>query len=201
MDLKFVKFLDVESPLGISQNPKESENPYNSIGVDFYVPRPDKDFVDGILKANKKLYFVNNSSDGEYTNFTFLESAHKQVIKFSDGKFTIFSKVQIPTGIGILIPEDYFIDIRSKSGNFSNEYTSVTGLIDENYTYGFSVQLVPYNTCTLEANEKFAQIVLIKANKIYRMEEITLDKWENLSGVKARRKNRTGGFGSTGKHK
>ena len=53
MELDFTKFLDIKSPLGAYQLEQEGE--FSPVGVDIYFPRPNKEFFDAIVSANKKL--------------------------------------------------------------------------------------------------------------------------------------------------
>lgn len=200
-NLKFTKFFDVKSPIGIGQ--RESQTPFQSIGIDLYMPRPSIVFVDEILKANKHFIIVNaviNKVIPKYYESFDLWYKGNMVIEFSE-KYYIHKKIQIPLGIGIIIPEGYHIDLRSKSSNFSNDLTQVTGLIDEDYTHGFGLQLLPLEDTfvVLDVDQKVSQIVMLKSEKIMKLEEIIIDDWEDLNEVAQRRISRNGGFGVTGK--
>jgi len=199
INLMFTKFFDVKSPLGLTQNEKEKNAKFHSVGVDMYMPILTDKFIAEILKNNKDLA-TTNEVDSIKLDFIDVNSGDIVMRYFSDTYF-IHKNIQIPTGIGILIPEGYNIDIRSKSSNYKNYYTSITGLIDENYTYGMGVQIVLIDKfpIVIKPNEKFAQIELKKSNFIEVMTEIDLKQWENLDTVKERRENRKGGFGSSKK--
>lgn len=195
MDLNFVKFFDVKSPLGILQNENELNAEYNSIGVDLYFPKFSKEFFDAIIKYDDNLIIDNNSIRNKKND--------RIILTFNNGIYYIYNDIQIPTGIGILIPKDYYITNNSKSSNFKNNYYSIRGIIDENYTYGIGCQIIKNssnpNRLEIYENEKFCQIILHKANFITNMSEIKLSDWENNIEIISRRKNRKGGFGTTGK--
>ena len=143
--LKFTKFFDIKSPIGVEQNKKEELTEFHSIGVDIYMPRPTKEFINAILNSNKKLRlgFITGKEfdtncfsiylDDEEDIFNFLE--------FKNGKYYIYNDIQIPTGLGLLIPKEYYVTVNPKSSNFAIGYTVVEGFIDCNYTYGMGVQL------------------------------------------------------------
>jgi len=210
-NLIYTKFLDIQSPVGIEQNEKEKFGEFHSIGVDIYVPRPTKEFIKAILKSNKNSHINTIFEDSEIIDFDFEDS---EIIDFEisndngillsysqrDNKYCIYHNIQIPTGLGILIPKDYYLTVNPKSSNFQNGYSVVEGFIDENYTYGMGVQIILLeHKLILEPNQKFAQLLLKKSNFIDRLTEIPLTEWEKLEAVKLRREVRTGGFGTTGK--
>jgi dUTPase len=202
MEVQFTKFLDIKSPIGAYQLEQEGE--FSPVGVDIYFPRPGRAFFDALITANKNLhidnYDIHTHECSIYDNINELQFGYdaerKQYIIYTN-------KIQIPTGLGILIPLDYHIDLRSKSSNFKNGYTEVTGLIDADYTFGFGVQIINItennSRICFHPDEKFAQLVLRKTHFIDKMTEIPLDEWENDERILRRRKTRTGGFGHTGK--
>lgn len=204
-ELKFTKFFDVKSPLGVTERENYQEGLLNSIGVDIYFPKITKKFFDELLKSNPGLTHNVVMADTEENPIIYafqLYLANGTVVMDFDGKqIKIFRKIQIPSGIGIIIPEGYHMDLRSKSGNFKNGFTSITGLIDEDYTYSFGIQIKPLEDSTiyLEQDEKVSQIVLHKSNFIAKFEEVELELWDKLPEVQIRRRTRTGGFGHTGK--
>jgi dUTPase len=205
MELQFVKFMDVKSPVGIEQNSNEIGSEFHSIGVDIYVPMPTKEFVNTILSSNKG-FELDPVSFGKIIN-NYIESFEiynneKLILKFFENKYYIYDNIQIPAGLGILIPKNYFLTMNSKSSNFGLNYTIIEGFIDENYTYGMGVQLNVLNknlVVELEPNQKFSQLILRKSEFMNSLKEIKLDDWEKLDEVKKRRVNRKGGFGSSGK--
>lgn len=201
MELQFAKFLDIKSPLGAYQLEQEGE--FSPVGVDIYFPRPNLEFFNAIVKANKDTYIDHFDAE---TNMCYICERDTNELIFiyipDQEKYSIYSKkIQIPSGLGILIPNDYHVDLRSKSGNFKGCFTEVTGLIDADYTYGMGVQIINIDAAylTFSPNEKFAQLVLRKTHFIEKMTEIPLDEWEKDERILQRRKTRTGGFGHTGK--
>jgi dUTPase len=203
IELQFTKFFDVKSPLGITQNEKEIGCEFHSIGVDTYMPKPTNTFIDTILEKNKaKLIECHYDKNDIISEFVIKNSENDEnLITYINGTYFITHDLNIPSGIGILIPKGYYIDYRSKSSNFNNDYTVINGLIDENFTYGMTVQLHKLNGKTVEIkpDEKFAQIILIKGEFIADMNEIKLSDWIELEQVQKRRINRKGGLGHSGK--
>lgn len=223
-NLKFTKFFDVKSPVGLEQR---GENICNySIGMDLYFPRDSDEFHEAILKANQKLYpKIEMLRMAEYQNKGFLIKTYNfissvdSLIKIETfvnietneiikSQYYIYRPIQIPTGIGLLIPDNVWAEVRSKSSNFQLGFSEVHGTIDMNYTYGMGVQIFNINTnevsretpvLCFESNQKFAQIVFHEAVPIIATQEISLNEWNNLEEVQIKRNIRTGGFGSTGK--
>lgn len=212
--LSFTKFLDVKSPLGYSQK-ETAKCPFQSIGVDLYMPKPTLKFVEGLIVSNIDSFenkyvlgehkFTQESIDSNgkldlLESFKIVDSNGDMFIEFTNGKYIIADKIQIPSGVGILIPEDYWADLRSKSGNFKNNYTVIHGTIDEDYTYGMGMQIIPLTTyIQFMPDEKISQFVLVKGNKIETMLELTNEEWSHNLDVVKRRLSRQGGFGHTGK--
>lgn len=223
-NLKFTKFFDVKSPVGLEQR---GENICNySIGMDLYFPRDSEEFREAILKANQKLYpriemfkmaeYKNGNCLIKTYNFissvdslmkieTFVNAETNEVIKT---QYYIYRPIQIPTGIGLLIPDNVWAEVRTKSSNFQLGFSEVHGTVDMNYTYGMGVQIFNINTneisketpvLTFESDQKFAQIVFHEAVPIIATQEVPLDEWDKLEEVQIKRNIRTGGFGSTGK--
>ena len=222
-NLKFTKFFDVKSPVGLEQR---GENICNySIGMDLYFPRDSKEFREAILKANQKLYpriemlkmptyknenclikthnFISSvGSVGSVDNLmkieTFVNIETNEVIKT---QYYIYRPIQIPTGIGLLIPDNVWAEVRTKSSNFQLGFSEVHGTVDMNYTYGMGVQIFNINTPVLnfESDQKFTQIVFHEAVPIVNTQEVPLAEWDKLEEVQLKRNIRTGGFGSTGK--
>ena len=199
--LQFTKFFDVESPITNNDNLSDVWN----IGIDVYFPKPTQEFVDALLVGNpgSTLRRLKISDDGaRVVSFRIMNKNGFDLIEYSEQfDYEIFNNMQVPTGLGILIPSNYYIDMRCKSGNFKNSYTSITGLIDPTYTYGMSVQILKFDSSSLiiKPNEKFAQFVLRKAEEIEQLIYVPVEDWNTLTEVISRRTKRTGGYGSTGK--
>lgn len=197
--LQFTKFLDVKNPLGIKQK-DDVESKFYSIGVDIYMPRPTAVFISELIRNNPHLSL--SSLDKVTGEFKLVNKLQEVIFQYVGGEYSFWNKIQIPAGIGLLIPEDYYVDLRSKSGNFKYDYTSIMGLIDGDYTYSMGVQIVPLtkgSIIKLKPDEKFAQIILKKSYPIAEMIEIPLKEWDSNPEVIERRKTRQGGFGHTGK--
>lgn len=209
--LQFTKFLDVKSPQGIIQRSENLDN--YSIGVDLYLPKITSKFIDAIIKSNlddnKDFKFVH-VEDGYIIDAKDVKHVIAQVI---DNSIRIFEPIQIPTGIGILIPNMFYATVDSKSSNFKLGWTEIQGKIDMNYTYGMGVQIIPLkyennkniafgnlDYCEIVEDQKFAQLIMHEAVPILEMQEIPLNDWENSKEVNKLRGVRAGGFGNgTGK--
>ncbi|MCK9415719.1 hypothetical protein M0Q97_03550 [Candidatus Dojkabacteria bacterium] len=198
MELNFTKFFDVKSPIGIEQREKEDL----SIGIDLFMPNPTEEFFNQILNANKEKYFRLKFIEND--GFIIIDKGnHKILIRYNyrENEYNIYDDIQIPSGIGIDIPEGYHLVNRSKSSNFKNNFTSIEGLIDYNYTFGMGIQLIVLDktVITLKPEEKISQILLEKSNPITKFNYITLNEWDKLKSIKEKRNQRSGGFGSTTK--
>lgn len=160
---------------------------------------PEAETIFDIFNTDKfEVRFIYNMNLPVGTQTVMYYSADDKTYHFQD-------RMQIPLGVAIAIPAGCYVDLRSKSGNFKNGYYEITGLIDCCYTYGMSVQLVPYNGKLLQsqpiimADEKITQIVLNQFVAIYNCTEMPIEEWNASESIKIRREKRTGGFGSTGK--
>lgn len=198
--INFVKFFPVESPITdyITGVP-------NNAGIDIYMPKPTLDFVNAILKSNEnvkaKVTGITSDTENIIQNFCISDESGETILTYMGGKYYIYQNIQIPSGLGLLIPSGYYVDLRSKSSNFKNYYTSIMGLIDSPYTYGMSVQIHIFDSVEILPDEKFAQFILKKSYEISILKELSLDDWNNNPEVKLKRIKRTGGFGTTGKLK
>lgn len=199
-NIKFTKFFDVQSPIA-----EAIDGSFNNAGIDVYFPRPTVEFIQGILSSNKDLLIIQynyNDKTNYYDSFVIVDKSENKIfLTFVNGIYKIYKTMQIPTGIGLLIPAGYHVDLRSKSGLFKNGYTEITGLIDNIYTYGMGVQIVKFpeqEIVEIKTDQKFAQFVMLKTEEITQMEEVKQVDWNNLDEVKLKRNMRTGGFGSTG---
>lgn len=202
--LQITKFFDVKTPVGVNQRGESLSN--YSIGIDLYMPRITKQFLDALIEANKKLYsnldyleekeiiHIRAGIDDKYS----IASIHKDS-ESNKGKFIIDNTIQIPTGIGMNIPAWLWCEARTKSSNFQNKWTEVHGTIDMNYTYGIGVQIIPLSEITIESDQKFTQLVFHEAVPVLEIDEVSQDDWNNLPDVINKRGTRIGGFGSTGK--
>lgn len=194
-DIKFTKFFPVKSPMGFLNVDSEKEKSFPDVGVDTYMPKMTDAFIQTLLKLNPTFYYHETTETVSVCN------AAGVVLEFNSiGEYIIHQNVIIPSGIGVLIPNGYHIDYRAKSSNFNNGYTVITGLIDLAYTFGIGVQvIVTKDKLTLKEDQKIAQLVLQKTYLIGNMIEMSLDDWNKDETVIARKNERAGGFGHTGK--
>jgi dUTPase len=198
MELTFVKFFPVKSPIGLLQNEKQKDKIFGSVGVDYYMPLPTKEFFEAVAKSNPDSKFVESENYRSITHY----GKNKLLYDKTENKYYIFGEITIPTGIGLLIPEGYFVDNRPKSSSFNLNYSVVLGTIDEDYTYSTGAQITLFNETpyiNIEPNQKFMQFVLIKGEKISKMNEVTTEEWDKMIEIQSRRGTRQGGFGHTGK--
>lgn len=225
-NLEITTFFPVRIPNAISQR-NETESNY-SIGIDLYMPYASLDFIDALLELNKKKYpgitctqkqteTIEHTGNSKYLRHIFLienkvdDSTKIQLMRIEidetlDGTvfeevFFIYSDITIPSGVGVLIPENCFGEVRSKSSNFNLNYTVITGTIDMNYTYSMGVQIhkLNRNTVVLMSGQKIAQFLLMEAVPVMKIHHNNLTDFEALESVQKLRNVRTGGFGSTGK--
>lgn len=223
-NLQITKFFDVKTPVGISQRGEDLTN--YSIGVDLYMPKFTEKFLQALKDVNKKLYpnlnyqkhYISDTiKEPEYCDqilicngdelvaeinyYPTLRNDNNEIIRYSEtnGKITFFSMLQIPTGIGMLIPNWVWCEVRTKSSNFQNGFTEVHGTVDMNYTYGVGVQICPSDELQIVTNEKFSQLVFHEAVPVMEITVVSQKDWNTIDEVIYKREKRTGGFGSTGK--
>ena len=197
-DIKCTRFFAVKMPEGILTK-NESISNY-SIGCDLFMPKFTKEFIEAILASNPKLEYEQKDKVGAFKD----KSSHELYMEynFDNGKYWILRHIQIPTGIAMLIPDDYWVEIRSKSSNFKNNFTIVHGTVDMNYTYGMGAQLMLLNPdlyVVLAEDQKICQVVFHKAVPVLNFSEVNQEEWDNDPQVYKKRTVRVGGFGSTGK--
>jgi dUTPase len=199
-ELSFTTFFDVKEPVS-----DYIEDAFNNTGIDVFMPKPTPIFIQQLYEANKNImkpaYPLTEDGKVEIFSIPTERGSTIPLITFKDNKYYIYKSIQIPLGISFLIPKGYHIDLRSKSSNFGNNFSSVTGLVDENYTYGIRAQLflVENDIVSIEPNQKICQLELKETNFITKLNKIELSDWENNSDVILRREKRGGGFGFTGK--
>ena len=197
-DIKCTRFFAVKMPEGILTKGESISN--YSIGCDLFMPKFTKEFIEAVLASNPQLEFEQKDKVGAFKD----KSSHELYMEynFDNGKYWILRHIQIPTGIAMLIPDDYWVEIRSKSSNFKNNFTIVHGTVDMNYTYGMGAQLMLLNPdlyVVLAEDQKICQIVFHKAVPVLNFSEVKQEDWDRDSEVYKKRTVRVGGFGSTGK--
>jgi len=117
-----------------------------------------------------------------------LEANIKKPIDLNPGKTAI-----IPTGLAVLIPQNFEIQIRPRSGLAAKNHITVLntpGTIDSDYRGEIKIILINLGkkTFTIEEKTRVAQMVLCPIIKIKLKEVEDLEK--SIRGI--------GGFGSTG---
>ena len=209
--LQITKFFDVKTPVGLVQRGEDLTN--YSIGIDLYMPKFTEEFLHILLEVNKKLYpnicYIEHPEEGKIVicdgddliaKILYYKSLDEgKNYSETDGKIIFFSMLQIPTGIGMNIPDWVWCEVRTKSSNFQNGFTEVHGTVDMNYTYGVGVQICPYDELQIATDEKFSQLVFHEAVPVMEIIEVSQEDWNNKEEIKYKREKRTGGFGSTGK--
>lgn len=118
-------------------------------------------------------------------------NASAKRIRIDPGKVEV-----IPTGIKMVIPEGYEVQVRSRSGLAANSKLFVLnapGTIDSDYRGEIAVILANFgeNIFWVEPGTRIAQLVPAKLPDVRFVEQVTLDMFEDTErGEK--------GFGSTG---
>lgn len=118
-----------------------------------------------------------------------------------------FQQLKIPTGIRVIAPEDYWLELRPRSSSFGKKYLqSLYGVIDPHYEGEmlFACQYIPPNPTTttdsliIKFGEPIAQLVVHKRNTMV-VKQISPEEFKSLSDSRVNsRKNK--GFGeNTGK--
>lgn len=102
------------------------------------------------------------------------------------------SRITLPTGIYVELPEDYEFQVRPKSGLASKEgIQAILGTVDE--PYRGELKVILYNSTKIpfkvSPGDKVAQLVLSKVPKV---------KWKEVDELSITERG-SGGFGSTGK--
>ena len=194
-DIKCTRFFAVKMPEGILTKGESISN--YSIGCDLFMPKFTKEFIEAVLASNPQLEFEQKDKVGAFKD----KSSHELFMEynFDNGKYWILRHIQIPTGIAMLIPDDYWVEIRSKSSNFKNNFTIVHGTVDMNYTYGMGAQLMllnPDRYVVLAEDQKICQIVFHKAVPVLNFSEVKQEDWDNDPEVYKKRTVRVGGFGN-----
>ena len=194
-DIKCTRFFAVKMPEGILTK-NESISNY-SIGCDLFMPKFTKEFIEAVLASNTQLEYELEGEVGTFKHKGSLELFMKY--NFNTREYVLFKNIQIPTGIAMLIPDDYWVEIRSKSSNFKNNFTIVHGTVDMNYTYGMGAQIVLLDSWpTIAEDQKICQVVFHKAVPVLNFSEVKQEEWDNDPEVYKQRTVRVGGCGSTG---
>ena len=107
----------------------------------------------------------------------------------------------IPTGLRVVIPEGYELQVRPRSGLALNKSITVLntpGTIDSDYRDEVGVILINHGQDQFLVNrhDRIAQLVL---QKVEKLEWVKVDNDEFEAILESERNDRQGGFGSTGR--
>lgn len=164
----------------------------NLFGINF--DNLKKDIMDdsGVLLVN----YLKLNEDSVDPSYSYATDSGFDLYSIEDKLIHPFGRDLIPTGLCFDIPENYEIQIRSKSGLALNQGLMVLnspGTVDQGYTG--EIQVIIFNTTNqiikIEKGQKIAQAVLCP---------VVSGKWLKLISVdKIKNKDRSdNGFGSTG---
>jgi dUTP pyrophosphatase len=164
--LKLSKIRDVKLP---------TRGTSKSAGIDFYIPKFTKEFLESLFDKNKESY-----------------------CKYNEEYITIpaQNRILIPSGIKVNIPEGYMLAAFNKSGISVKKGLDILAcIIDEDYQGEIHLSLV--NTTNdpviIYENEKIVQFILVPV--LYdNIEEVDISLlYDNIT------ERADGGFGSTNK--
>jgi dUTP pyrophosphatase len=150
----------------------------DSAGMDVYIPRKNKVFIDDFYKMNK-------GSCAEYM----LRTSGRYALHIPSQE-----RVLIPTGIKLHIPRKTYIDVATKSGAFKRTGLKVgSHVIDSDYQGQVFISL--FNTgrleCDIAEDDSIAQLIF----KHCILEEWKLKNENELYSTETERG--SGGWGST----
>lgn len=164
----------------------------------------------GIFKTHKEVKTPTKGSDeaAMFDLYAFLEEGraikqlgddNKEILTHVVGQqVTIhpYSRVMIPTGIKMDIPKGYYVKVYPRSGySFKNGLgiPNSVGVIDADYRGEVFITLINHTSTRqfLKANERIAQMEIVKADDIQELVEVT--EYDDQATERS-----TGGFGSTG---
>jgi len=165
--LKFAKTRDVQSP---------SRGTKKSAGIDFYVPKATKEFIDKLTSMNKESLIMYETYKDNF-------------------RIRPFSNILFPLGIKVNVPKDYALIFFNKSGISSKKGLIIGAcVVDEDYQGELFLNLINTtdDVVSIEFDKKIVQGILIKMNYINmsEVEETELYSHDSERGI--------GGFGSTG---
>ena len=152
----------------------------NSVGIDFYVPQMDPEFLNDFRKIN------------DVNNYILVLSPDIMSIKINP-----HSIIKIPSGVHVRLPQNTALLLHDKSGiSTKNGLTKVAGVIDEDFEDEVVICLLNYTNeiQVIEEGIKIIQGILI--NKL----QLSIECETSLEDLyKDFNSDRVGGFGSTGK--
>lgn len=157
------------------------------LGVD--VEQLDKEFV-------SKIKLEYSSESGKELSFAYPSDSGFDLYSSENITLAPFGRALVPTGIRVNIPENYEIQVRSKSGLALNKGLMVLnspGTVDQGYTG--EIKVIIFNTSdseqTIMKGDKVAQAVLSLCTAGRYIDLVKVNKIEDKE-----RKDK--GFGSTG---
>lgn len=151
------------------------------------------------MQSERKAIKIINKSNNPLPSYATKGSAGMDLrANIPDGEFWNIipgTRVLIPTGIYIQLPEGYEAQVRPRSGLALKHGITVLnspGTVDSDYTGEICVILVNLGseTFAVENGDRIAQMVIAKCEQLDLVEVETLDETERGEG----------GFGHTGKN-
>jgi dUTP pyrophosphatase len=152
--------------------------------------------LEELSELNSKINLEYSSEDNKILSYAYPSDSGFDLYASEEVHLSPFGRALVPTGVRINIPENYEIQIRSKSGLAINKGLMVLnspGTVDQGYTG--EIKVIIFNTSdlaqTIEKGTKVAQAVL---SMCISGRYVDLIKVEEINS-KDRNEN---GFGSTG---
>jgi dUTP pyrophosphatase len=164
--ISFVKVRNVKTP---------SRGTSQSVGIDFFVPEFNDQFINDLKEKNKNVNLIDNK--------TIQLLPHESIL--------------IPSGIHVKLPENTFLNAFNKSGVSSKKsLLKMAETVDEDYQGEIHISIINSGNKiqTISENEKLIQFILLPA----RYDELNelKNKNELYNEITERGE---GGFGSTNK--
>lgn len=164
--ISFVKIRNVKTP---------SRGTSQSVGIDFFVPEFNDQFVNDLKEKNKNVNLIDNK--------TIQLLPHESIL--------------IPSGIHVKLPENTFLNAFNKSGVSSKKsLLKMAETVDEDYQGEIHISIINSGNKiqTISENEKLIQFILLPA-RYDELKELK-NKNELYNEITERGEN---GFGSTNK--
>jgi dUTP pyrophosphatase len=152
--------------------------------------------LEELSELNSKINLEYSSEDNKILSYAYPSDSGFDLYASEEVHLLPFGRALVPTGVRINIPENYEIQIRSKSGLAINKGLMVLnspGTVDQGYTGEIKVILfnTTNNSVEIKEGQKIAQAVVCP---------VVCGKWLDLIKVDTiKNKDRSdNGFGSTG---
>jgi dUTP pyrophosphatase len=172
------------------KNPEDNfslENLFNEYGIDL------KELEDNLIQKIKLEYV---SESGLNLHYAYNTDSGFDLYSNVDVEIPSLGRALIPTGVKLNVPENYEVQVRSKSGLALNRGLMVLnspGTVDQGYTG--EIKVIMFNTSdstqTIKKGEKVAQAVLASCIPGKLVDLVQVNK------IKSKDRNENG-FGSTG---